>query len=233
MPSVALEILEPLHDANIAGSSVRLRSRQTSTGHPSLFYKWYSSQVSPPGGSQDASIRVPAGGVVFDMTVALPVGTQVLTFTAKDQPGESVPEMKAVVHAGMAGGPAPASQTPCVIHVLRANLIAPANGALVSKASGILEVEAPPQWQDASFQAINQVAFQFRFDPTGAPAGRSAADFAPAMAFDNTVPPPRLRYSGPLPATLGTGSYQLTLTAHKTGGTPASHSATRAITLTP
>jgi hypothetical protein len=167
------------------------------------------------------------------MTVPLPVGTQVLTFFAKDQLGESVQEMKNVVHAGMAGGPAPASKAPCVIHVLRANLLSPANAAVVSIAAATLEAEAPAQWANAAFQAINNVAFRFHFDPAGPPAGRAAADFTPTLVFDNSAPPPRLRYIGPLPAGLSTGSYQLTLTVFKSAGSPTSHSATRAITLIP
>src|SRR5262245_48897466 len=232
MAAVSLEILEPLHDANVVGTaSVRLRGRLVSSGHPTLFFKWYSSQVSPPEGCQDSSIRVPATGTVFDMPVTLPVGTQILTFTAKDQAGESVPEMRSVRDAGMAGGPPPAAQAPCVIHVVLANLLAPAPGALVSKAAATLEVQAPPQWEDLSYQAINQIRVRFRFDPLGAPAGRPSADFAPALAFDNRVPPPRLRYAGPLPAALGTGSYRLTTIVEKTAGTPATHSLERAVTL--
>lgn len=232
---VALEILEPANDANVAGTNaVRLRGRQVSTGHPPLFFKWYSSQVAPPSGSNDASIRVPAGGTNFDMTVSLPAGTQVITFTTKDQPGESVAEMQSVVNAGMAGGP-PAATAPCVIHVVRANLLAPAAGATVSKAAATLELEAPPQWADASFQEINRVSFRFRLTPVGAPACRPSADLTPALVFDNDPdnPPPRLRFAGALPAGLGTGNYQLTLLAEKPGENPAVHQMSRNVNIVP
>lgn len=232
---VALEILEPANDANFTGTaSVRLRGRQVSTGHPPLFFKWYSSQVAPPSGSNDASIRVPAGGTNFDMTVALPIGTQIITFTTKDQPGESVNEMRNVSNAGMAGGPAPAAKSPCMIHVVLANLLAPASGATVSKAAATLELRAPPQWTDAAFQAINQVTFRFRFIPTGAPAGRPTVNFTPQLEFKNPDPdPPRLRFIGSLPAGLATGNYQLTLLAEKTGDNPAVHQVSRAVNVVP
>jgi hypothetical protein len=230
---VSLEILEPANNANVVGTnSVRLRGRQVSTGHSALFFKWYSSQVAPPSGSTDASIRVPAGGTDFDMTVALPVGTQVITFTAKDQPGESVAEMQNVLDAGMAGGP-PAATAPCMIHVVRAGLLLPLAGATVSKAAATLELEAPPQWEDASFQEINQISFRFRFTPAGAPAGRPSADFTPTLVFDNDPPPAVLRFVGALPAGLGTGNYQLTLLAEKSGDNPAVHQVSRNVNVIP
>jgi hypothetical protein len=233
MAEVKLEILEPAHEANITGTTlVRLRGRQNSAGHPALFFKWYSSQVAPPGGSSDSSIRVPAGQTVFDMTVPLPAGTQVLTFSAKDQPGESAAEMQAVVDAGMAGGPPPAAKSPCVIHVLVANLVAPAGGN-VSKAAAVLEAQAPPQWADPAYQAVNQLRFRFQFDPVGAPAGRAPAAFGPALVFVDSPEPPRLRYTGPLPAALGTGNYRLTLIVEKIAGAPASHQASRNINIVP
>jgi hypothetical protein len=235
MGVINLAILEPINGASFVGSgSVRLRGQVLSSGHPPLFFKWYSSLVAPIPPSTDASIPLPGGADPLDFTPPLPLGSQVLTLAAKDQPGESEPELQRVADAGMAGGPPGTAPTPCLIHVLIANLREPAAaGAPLSKASGPLAAQAPPLWPEATYQARNDLQFRWRFTPVGPPAGRATAEFVPALVFDPSGSPPVVRYTGPLPAQLGTGTYRLTLRVERISNTAVGHEVSRDVVLQP
>jgi hypothetical protein len=245
MPVVTLQVLQPANGAIFEGSgAARLQGAVTSSGHPPLFPKWYSSLVAPPSDtSHEAAIPVPGGGNALDFTPAggLPLGSQTITLSTKDRSGESEAELHAVQHAGMAGGPVAAGNpAPCVVHVLVADLRAPASGATVSKAAGLLAAGAPSQWgvkapapspgspppdppfvANPAYHEINRLRYRWRFAPAGLPAGRAAADlvpsitdlrFVPAGSEGAATPPvPLVRFSGALPSSLGTGSYTLTL----------------------
>jgi hypothetical protein len=237
MAVVSLQILEPAHASDRVGSgAIRLRGTVASTGHPQLFFKWYSSLVPPPGGSKDASIRVPAGGDPVDFTPAagLPVGSQVITFSAKDVAGETAAELAASQNAGMAGGPiAAANPAPCVIHVYLASIVLPAAGTILSKASATLRASAPRRWSEAEYQQINTLRFRWRFTPSGAPAGRPSADLVPVLsqlAFDANAQ--TVTCVGPLPAALGTGNYSLTLRVEKISNPALGHEVSRPVQLT-
>lgn len=236
MAVVAMQILDPSHEASMIGAApVRLRGVLVSTGHPPLTYKWYSTLIGAPTPTDtDTSIRVPPGGNPLDFQRALPLGSQILTLAAKDQPGETEAELQLVTHAGMAGGPAaPGATQPCVVHVLRATILAPAAGAALSRASATLEAKAPALWASDEYLAINQLQYVWRFAPVGNPPGRRSGEIAPGApsAFDGTTPPPRLRWSGPLPSTLDTGPYALTLRVQRTSSPATGHEQPIAVTL--
>jgi hypothetical protein len=218
MPALAITLVRPADHTRLAGSGVlRLTAALAAPAPVPLFYKWYSSAAADPLGT---ALDLPAAN--------LPLGSQVITFSAKDQAADTPAALQAVVFAGMAGGPKPDGQA-CRVHVLRAGLRQPAAGASLSRASATLAAEAPPRWArkippalvyetDPDHQALNRLRFRWRFSPLGAPAGRASADLLPSLAQWQYVPPPGdnsapplLRYSGPLPGGLGTGSYQLTL----------------------
>jgi hypothetical protein len=257
---VSLQILQPANGATFTGSgAATLRGRVTSSGHPALFPKWYSSLVAPPTpSSREAAIPVPAGGDPLNFAPAggLPLGSQIITLAAKDQPGESPDELKAVQHAGMAGGPAvpPGNPAPCVVHVFIADARAPASGATLSKAAAVLAARAPSQWGkkadsgtgfvlNPAYHAINRLHYRWRFAPSGPPAGRASAQLAPdaaQLAFipagsegAGTPPVPLVRYAGALPAALGTGSYILTLRVEDTQNPALGHETSVPIGIAP
>ena len=73
----------------------------------------------------------------------------------------------------------------------------------------------------------------------GAPAGRGSGDLVPTPAQWAYVPPPsdnsappQLRYSGALPAGLGTGAYQLTLRVEDNTDAGVFHAQSVNVTLT-
>src|SRR4051794_37106804 len=102
MAVVTLQILEPAHNATIVGAApVRLRGQITSTGHPPLTVKWYSNLIGAPTPTDtDVSIRVPPGGTPLDFQRTLPLGSQIISLTAKDRPTESEADLTQVTHAG-------------------------------------------------------------------------------------------------------------------------------------
>jgi hypothetical protein len=235
MAVVNLQILEPAHNSDRFGpSATRLRGAVLSTGHPALTFKWYSSLVPPPAGLKDASIP---GSNSLDFTLpspGLPVGSQVITFSAKDVAGDTPADLAAVQNAGMAGGPAaPANPAPCVIHVYIAAIIAPAANATLSKTSATLIATAPRRWNEPEYQQINALRFRWRFTPRGTPAGRPSADLIPSfaqLAFDANAL--RVTYTGPLPAALGIGNYTLALRVEKTSNPALGHEVSRPVVLT-
>jgi hypothetical protein len=230
MSVVNLRIIEPENDRNYIGTgNVRLRGEVLSSGHGTLFFKWYSNLVQTPLGDS------------LDFTTTLPpasVGSQVVILSAKDVVGDSAADLQNVQHAGMAGGPPDIAPAPCLIHVLLADMREPSTAGpppILSKANATLSAQAPSQWQNDQFQAVNQVQYLWRFEPSGSPAGRAAADFVPplaSLAFDGSGAVPVLRYRGPLPAALGTGNYVLTLRVRKMNDPAVGHNVSRNIVLT-
>src|SRR5215210_1174620 len=120
MSVVKLAILEPQTGQRFLGagaSSVRLRGELRSSGHGTLYYRWYSSLADALNGASDDP---------FDFMKPLAVGSHVLTFTTKDVQGDTPSDIKAVRHAGMAGGPPkPGVEAPCVVHVFVATIVEP------------------------------------------------------------------------------------------------------------
>jgi hypothetical protein len=263
MSVVVLEILEPKHDSNFKGTrAVSLRGALRSTGHGTLFYKWYSNLgafpplPAPTEANPDSSLnRAAHAAPSFDAQLA--VGTHIITLAAKDVAEDKADKLKDVKHAGMAGGPPqvppPPNAAPCVIHVLVAEMTKPLQDASLSKANATLAARVPPLWEDKEYQLnINRLRYRWRFEPTGAPAGRSTVDFEPQLIFDpplNSAPPlkPKLKnppfefdadnsimsYRGALPPALGTGSYKLWLRVERKDDSSVGHEVSRDVLINP
>ena len=239
MAAVTLRIDAPANDSNVVGGVVHLKGTQLSSGHPPLFYKWYSSELAPPDTAPyDASIPVPPGFTPLDFQFNLPPGSpQMLTLSAKDVVGDSATDAANVKNAGMAGGLAIAGNpAPCVVHVFIANIVAPGSGANVSKASATLVAQAPWNWTDAGYQAVNELQHRWKFSPQGTPAGRQSAEFVPAvnqLSFKYDKPVGKLTFDGALPAVLSTGNYSLTLRVEKKNNPAVGHEITISVVLVP
>ena len=152
-----------------------------------------------------------------------------------------------VQHGGLAGGPkGPAA---CVIHVLVAEIVAPAAGASLARAALQLVAKAPLLWGDLKgpayaptsaknpqYDAVDRVQYRWLLAPLGAPAGRPAVDFIPANPLfdpkDATAGGPVLRWNGPAAASLGTGAYRITLRVQDKNNAAVGHEATRDVTFT-
>lgn len=233
-----LRIEEPADGQTMVGApSVRLRSTLTSSGHPALFYKWYSSLVSPADMSKtppDASIQPPGGADPLNFITSLPLGSQAITFTAKDVSGDTKEALRNVQNAGMAGG-GQGNPSPCVVHVCVATILAPAAGASLSKANATLVAQAPSNWSDAAYQAINQLQYRWKFAPQGAPAGRQSAEFVPSsnqLVFEHGAKGYMLTFKGALPAALSTGNYQMTLRVENKANPAVGHEVSIPVVLT-
>lgn len=189
-----------------------------------LFYKWYSSLYTPA----DANL-VALNAPNFTQTggsIALQIGTHVLTFTAKDQLEESVAATLKVKYAGLAGGPPQNPQPPpdklpppCVIHVFAAQSLWPNNanggtytlirataafpGVAATDAHQGLEAAAPSKWTDTAYKRLNRISYVWRFSGAGQPDVELRPTFedllfVPAQGTDGA----RVRLKGPLPAAL-------------------------------
>jgi hypothetical protein len=249
MAVVTLAIVEPRDGQRFRGaeaSSVRLRGELRSTGHGTLYYRWYSSLA----GALNASSDNP-----FDFTKPLPVGSHILTFTTKDKQGDALADIQAVQDAGMTGGPPePGVESPCVVHAFIAAIVEPAPNATLNRASSTLMAVAPSQWgrrigtsnvyeQNPDYHAVNKIRYRWRFQPSGAPEGSSGGDLVPSAEQLTFAPHPTdsglmiVRYTGPLPAGLGTGNYTLALRVEElvqgqSGPTFGDETTPRAVVLT-
>lgn len=244
MSTVELAIVEPQDERRFLGaeaSIVRFRGRLDSSGHGDLYYKWYSSLADVLNRASDNPL---------DFTKPLAIGSHTLTFTAKDVPGDSLSDLQAVRHAGMAGGPPEDGvEAPCVVHVLVAGIVAPAEGASLSKSNSTLVAMAPSQWgkknaatglyeRNLEYHKVNKIRFRWRFQPSGPPEDRVGGELRPdeeqltfgpgAGASDPMV----VSYTGPLPTALGTGTYTLTLRVEDMDDPARGHETSLAVVLT-
>jgi hypothetical protein len=234
--------------------NVAFRGEIVSTTFPipaTLFRKWYSSLLGQPLGTVD------------QFTAALPVGSHTIAYTVKDKNEDGVPPeqleplFKSIAHIGVTGGPPdppPADGRPCVIHVLVANILAPADNAVLSKSNATLEAQAPLQWgkyvQDAasfpelnpSYHALNKIRYRWffrRIAPAGPPIeldvqGGNAMTLIPPhdTPLPKVDPPARLRYNGMLPEALVVGQqYTVTLRVEHATTPAQGHEASRTVTI--
>ena len=230
MAAIQLQIVSPTHNQAFVGNG-QVSMRGTITDLPAeiseipLFYRWYSSLF--PSEEDRYSINVAAltdPGTAFGATLG--VGTHVLSLAGSDQSGEAREDQDATSHGGVAGGAE--GDAPCIVHVLRANLVSPTSGSSVNRASAQLVAEAPLKWSsrlqdtdpyvpDAEYHKHNRLQYRWRFTPIGAPAGRPTVPFVPDLgdlAFDPEHAsglPAVLVYNGALPSAVQTGGYTLTL----------------------
>jgi hypothetical protein len=244
MGVVQLAIVAPQTGQHFEGahaSSVRLRGELRSSGHGTLYYRWYSSLADALNGASDNP---------FDFTKSLAVGSHVLTFTTKDVPGDTLADIEAVEHAGMAGGPPKDGvEAPCVVHVFVANIVAPEEGETLSKANDTLTAVAPSQWGtlntttgayelNPDYHEVNKIHYRWIFQPSGPPENRGDGELEPGE--DDLVfgPGPEeddpmvVSYQGSLPSSLDTGAYTLTLRVEDKDDPTKGHKVSRAVVLT-
>ena len=251
--SITLEIQQPLHGQVVVGAGVATTANVALQGHivattfgnpPGLFRKWYSSLGKDVLGTSD------------QLVAPLAVGSHTITYTMKDKNEDGVPPaqlealFKSVEHIGATGGPpdpAPADGRPCVVHVLIANMVTPANGANLSKANGVLEAQAPLQWgkyvdgagvypeRDPAYTAVNKVRYRWFFTRVNPPGARIELDVQGGNAMV-LVPPasnsevPRLRYSGALPPGVVVGQqYVVTLRVEHADDATQGHEVARTV----
>lgn len=244
MGVVSLAIVEPQNGQRFLGaeaSNVSLRGRVDSSGHGALYYKWYSNLADVLNGSSDNPL---------DFAKPLAVGSHVLTFTAKDVPGDGLSDLQAVRHAGMSGGPPePDVEAPCVVHVFAAGIIAPAEGAALSRSNSTLAAVAPSQWgtknaatglyeRNPEYHKVNEIRYRWRFQPSGPPDDRAGGELAlgeEQLAFGpgaGASDPMVLSYQGPLPTALDTGNYTLTLRVEDMGDPTTGNETSLVVVLT-
>lgn len=253
--SIQLQIDQPVHDQVVIGQgtaatvAVPLAGRVLATSFPSpaaLFRRWYSSLADAPLGTSDA------------LAAPLSAGSHTITYTVKDKNEDGVPAAQlaalfaSVEHIGASGGPPdppPADGRPCVVHVLIANLLAPANGASLSKAAAVLEAQAPLQWgkyvagaaqwaePNGAYHAVNKLRYRWFFTRLNGPGAPVELDVAGGDAMP-LIPPaaegelPRLRYAGPLPPALVAGQqYTLALRVEHRDDPAQGHTMTRVVTI--
>lgn len=252
MTAIALRIVQPVDGAVLPGATVvdligRVDTALVAHDGPNLFYRWYSSLF--PSALNRYSINATAlASPATPLSAALGVGSQVISLAVTDRPGETSADQVATRHGGVTGG-AEGPQR-CIIHVLRANLVAPLAGATLSRAGSQLDAEAPLHWArldpatsavtlNPDYHAINRLRYRWTFTPVGAPAGRRAATLAPAPAQLTYLPPggpvtiARVRYSGPLPAPIDLGGYQLTLRVELIDDAAVGHEVARPVAIAP
>lgn len=242
MAEVTLEIQQPnAPDVTFTGSAgaMRLQGRVVTSpiAASGLFFKWYSSlageliQHDGPSAAQYAPAQ---------FAEPIKVGTHAITFTCKDQKPDTEAALQAVQHAGSAGGSPPDASNPRLVTVLIANLLAPANGASLSRnASHVLIAEAPSAWDDeAGYQAYNKVGYQWRFtrSSTTTVIEGDALTFAKAVGADDASDPleevNRVSYAGNL-TQLAAGTYTLRLRVYNTDAPGTFHqSGAISVTLT-
>jgi hypothetical protein len=264
MGVVKLSIVEPQHGQSFQGaeaSNVRLRGELRSSGHGTLYYRWYSSLAGALNGASDSP---------FDLMKPLAVGSHVLTFTTKDVQGDGLDDIQAVQDAGMAGGPPkPGVEAPCVAHVFVATMVEPpdletASTTLNRDGGGSLTAVAPSQWgtkhtttgtyeRNPDYHEVNKIRYRWRFQPSGPPEDRAGGElvFKPSglpedrpgelvlneeqMVFGPGATdndPMVVRYQGRLPSGLGVGNYTLTLRVEDRDEPTKGHEVSRVVVLT-
>lgn len=176
-----------------------------------LYYRWYSSLF--PARENRYSINQPAftnPTTNLNGTSILDIGTHVITFAASDQSEETREAQDATRHGGVTGGAEGRKQ--CIIHVLRANLIAPTANANLNRNNIILRARAPILWQQTEYQKLNHIRYRWRFEPRGNPSGRLSRELTPAPT-ELTFNADRafIEYRVSLRNQIGTGDYTLTL----------------------
>jgi len=261
---ISLAIRQPVHAQSFVATgaattvTVPLRAEivaTTAAAPAALFRKWYSNLAAEPLGALD------------QINAVLSVGSHTITYTVKDKnedgvlPAQLEPLFKSIEHFGATGGPPvppPADGKPCVIHVLVANLLTPVNLGNLSKASAVLEAEAPLPWgkyvkdafvypeRDPNYHATNKVRYRWffrRIAPAGPVLeldvqGGNAMTLIPphpasaAPPLPKVDPPPRLRYSGALPAAVVVGQqYSVTLRVEHADTPAQGHEVSRTVTI--
>jgi hypothetical protein len=180
MAVVDLEILKPQPSQRFigatgpgeenSGKTKTVDFRGEITGQPGqvLYLKWYSSLNT----NEDHNYAIhtakydPAHPQQDSFSFPLTVGSQVITFTAKDVEPDDLASLRQVELAGMTGGPPkPERKDSCVIHVLIAEIVKPLdNETVIDEDVNNLELIArcPFLWGDEKYNKnINQLEYHW------------------------------------------------------------------------
>lgn len=251
--AIQVAIRMPAHQQSFVGSgnavtvNVPLQGAVLQTAFPNpaaLVRTWYSGLNGKLAVSEST-------------TVALPTGSHSITLVVQDKSDEGVPNQqlaafyKTIEHIGAAGGPpGPPVQpgNPCVIHVLIATLLEPAvEGSNLSKRAAVLEAQVPLQWVNHAdpgtlnpdYHAINKLRYRWFLRPLATSGASVEVDHRNGqllrwLPYDKSKNlPPRLQYSGVLPAEVVTNSrYQLILRVEHRDNPALGHEAVRIVQIT-
>jgi len=165
-----------------AGTAVNLHgtvARSDALTGPSLYFRWYSSLNPDVFGdhyslNQDALL---ASDLASPFELELPMGTQAIAFAASDQPGEDQSAFDAITLGTVTGGTE--GDSPCVIHVLKAEIRQPKDGDQVAARDLVLRAEAPWAWGQDGYHLRNRLAYAWRLEPNEGPPGRPTYESGP------------------------------------------------------
>ena len=250
---IQVAIRTPAHQQSFVGSSnaatvnISLQGAVLQTAFPNpaaLVRTWYSGLNGRLALNEQ-------------MTVALSVGSHSITLVVQDKSDAGVPNQqlaafyKTIEHIGAAGGPpGPPAQpgNPCVIHVLIATLLEPAvDGSKLSKRAAVLEAQAPLQWVNPDdsgtlnpdYHAINKLRYRWFLRPQATGGASVEVDHRAGqllrwLPYDQVKNlPPRLQYSGVLPAEVVTNTpYQLILRVEHRDNATLGHEVVRKVQIT-
>lgn len=248
MADLALQILEPAHDAYVAGDAtvaVHLHGAVAAGNPAGLFFKWYSA-LNPAATAAQPELNTAHGAASLVLDPKLDVGSHVITLSATDQDSSALAAVQAITRAAFTGGgPAPGNPAPRVVHRLCATLKTPV-GATLHKASATVEFRAPARWckeqepgskiyiPDPDYRAVHKIQFRFELGPDPGPDPAHTAsvivDLAAATFFIAPDDTPCVRWQGALPAQVQTGANLLTLFVEKPDGS-VRHSTSRKVTV--
>jgi len=203
-----------------------------------LYYRWYTS-INPLAKTDHYAVNET---VLTDpetpFSAQLGVGSHVITFAVSDRPCQTVADMEAIQHGGVTGGSE--GDARCVIHVFKANMIAPVEKSTLDKNNGTLIAESPLIWGKAKpgtnpvqfemnpeYDKVNRLQYRWEFIPIGLSDGRKTVNFIPAgnqYIFERNTTLMAIRYTGPLPDDLN-GNYRLILHVEDQKGVLGGHQA--------
>jgi hypothetical protein len=251
MAAVELEIQDPTHEerfvpAGTASNDTRRlpvafrgavsvdEPKPSDEGDPTLFFKWYSTLHAPPPDDDQDPGKYPLNPLpdigdaeqVSHFERNLGLGTHVLTFTAKDRPGDSRDDLVAVEHAGMTGGAE--GDHACVITVLAAQILeAPRVKTTSGQREVVLVGRAPARWAkntgnddepayelDDDYHGHNTVGYRWMLIPEDEtdPAEWNPQPHDEALVFDiDRDGQPLLRFTADLPDGLSAGRCRVVL----------------------
>src|SRR5258706_3023837 len=163
----ALEIVQPQNGATFTGGAPISFEGKVTDPPGTLYYSWY----------------LPSGTVTgLKVSASMPVGSHVITLTAKDVPDDTLANLQKLKTILTAGGPlVKGIEKPCVIHVFNAKMVWSGDKPYkLSKANCRLQALAPLRWgkltgekqanaenneyeTDKDYASINRIQYRWRF----------------------------------------------------------------------
>jgi hypothetical protein len=236
MSDLILKISQPVNGSGYADATPVPLQGSVTGDSMGLFFKWFSSLNSKANVDHPELNLADHTAAILNWSVPLAeFGSHVIVLAATDQDGNDPASVKAVTRAATAGGAPPAAKPPCVVHQVGGALFhtSVADGQTLSKASATVAVLAPGAWvmpdpdhsgewiDNSDYQALNGVELHLNLAPEVAPDPTNSADI-PLTPLSPALPPlpffrdsdkAWLRWTGALPAKLGTGNHLLSLIA--------------------